>query len=217
MDMADIKVAIADDHKIFRKGVILSLRHYNNIKFVQEAQNGQELLDHIEETHPQVVLMDLRMPVKDGIETTKYISRHYPDILVIVLTMHDDEKFVTHIMENGANGYLLKSTDPVEIKKAITEVVLKGFYLNNFVNRILIKSQTKSKPVPSLTNELAVSAKEKEVLRFICMEFTSNEIGKKMEISSRTVESIKDRLMERFGLKNTAGLVFFAVKNNLID
>src|SRR4028119_1766183 len=120
--MALIKVAIADDHKIFRKGVILSLRHYSNIKFVLEAENGQELLNNIEAAQPQVVLMDLRMPVKDGIETTKYISRHYPNIFVIVLTMHEDEKFVIHLMENGANGYLLKSTDPAEIKKAISEV-----------------------------------------------------------------------------------------------
>jgi DNA-binding NarL/FixJ family response regulator len=216
--MADIKVAIADDHKIFRKGVILSLRHYSNIKFVLEAENGQELLNNIEEAQPQVVLMDLRMPVKDGIETTKYISRHYPNILVIVLTMHEDEKFVVHLMENGANGYLLKSTDPVEIKKAITDVVLKGYYLNNFVNRILIKkAHTKAKGIPSLNSELELTAKEKEVLLYICMEFTSQEIGEKMNISPRTVESIKDRLMERFGTKNTAGLVFFAVKNNLID
>ncbi len=216
--MGEIKVAIADDHKIFRKGVILSLRHYSNIKFVLEAENGQELLNNIEEAQPQVVLMDLRMPVKDGIETTKYISRHYPNILVIVLTMHEDEKFVVHLMENGANGYLLKSTDPVEIKKAITDVVLKGYYLNNFVNRILIKkAHTKAKGIPSLNSELELTAKEKEVLLYICMEFTSQEIGEKMNISPRTVESIKDRLMERFGTKNTAGLVFFAVKNNLID
>ena len=82
--MAEIKVAIADDHKIFRKGVILSLRHYSNIKFVLEAENGQELLDQIEESKPDVVLMDLRMPVKDGIETTKYISEHYPNIFVLM-------------------------------------------------------------------------------------------------------------------------------------
>jgi DNA-binding NarL/FixJ family response regulator len=216
--MGDIKVAIADDHKIFRKGVILSLRHYNNIKFVLEAENGQELLDHIEEAQPQVILMDLRMPVKDGIETTKFISKHYPEILVIVLTMHEDEKFVIHLMENGANGYLLKSTDPVEIKKAITEVVAKGYYLNNFVNRILIKkAHNRAKSVPSLNNDIDITPKEKDVLRYICFEHTSQEIGEKMGISPRTVESIKDRLMERFGLKNTAGLVFFAVKNNLIE
>jgi DNA-binding NarL/FixJ family response regulator len=216
--MAEIKVAIADDHQIFRKGVILSLRHYNNIRFVQEAANGQELLDHLAETKPNVVLMDLRMPIKDGIETTKFISKNYPEIFVLVLTMHEDERFVIHLMENGANGYLLKSTDPAEIKKAITDVMTKGYYLNNFVNRILIKkAQAKARMVPSLTNSLDISEKERDVLKYICMEYTSQEIGKKMEISPRTVESIKERLMEKFGLKNTAGLVFFAVKNYLID
>ena len=216
--MAEIKVAIADDHKIFRKGVILSLRHYSNIKFVLEAENGLELLEKIEEAKPDVVLMDLRMPVKDGIETTKYISQHYPHIFIIVLTMHEEEKFVIHLMENGANGYLLKSADPAGIKKAITDVLDKGYYLNNFVNRILLKrSQAKNKSAPALESEIALSDKEKEVLTYICMEFTSAEIGEKMEISSRTVESIKERLMERFGTKNTAGLVFFAVKNHLIE
>ncbi|MEJ7683592.1 MAG: response regulator transcription factor [Segetibacter sp.] len=216
--MDEIKVAIADDHKIFRKGVIISLRHYSNIKFVLEAENGQELLDGIEEVKPDVILMDLRMPVKDGFETTKYISQHYPDIGVLVLTMHEDKRFVIHLMENGANGYLLKSTDPAEIKKAITDVVEKGYYLNNFVNRILLKkSQGKNRSVPSLKKEVEISDKEREVIQYICLEFTSAEIGEKMGISARTVESIKERLMERFGLKNTAGLVFFAVKNYLID
>lgn len=216
--MGEIRVAIADDHKIFRKGVILSLRHYSNIRFVLEAENGQQLLDGIDEAKPDVILMDLRMPVKDGIETTKHVSIHYPDIHVLVLTMHEEEKFVVHLMENGANGYLLKSSDPVEIKKAINDVVDKGYYLSNFVNRILLrKTQSKNKPLPSLKKEIELSDREREVLEFICLEYTSHEIGEKMGISSRTVESIKERLMERFGLKNTAGLVFFAVKNNLID
>jgi DNA-binding NarL/FixJ family response regulator len=216
---AEIRVAIADDHKIFRKGVILSLRHYPNIKFVLEAENGEELLNNIVEANPQVVLMDLRMPIKDGIETTKYISKHYPNISVLVLTMHEDDKFVTHLMENGACGYLLKSTDPQEIRKAITEAASKGFYLNNFVNRILLKrSHSKYQPVGTITtHNTDVNDKERDLLRFICMEFTSEEIGEKMGISSRTVEGMKARLMERFGVKNTAGLVFYAVKNQLVE
>jgi DNA-binding NarL/FixJ family response regulator len=213
-----IKVAIADDHKIFRKGVILSLRPYSNIKFVLEAENGEELLAGIAEAAPDVILMDLRMPGKDGIETTKIVSKQYPNIYVLVLSMHEDERFVSHLMENGANGYLLKNAEPQEIKRAIMDVHEKGYYLNNFVNRILIKkAHAKQKTLPSLNNDITISDKEKEVLQFICMEFTAQEIAQKMEISPRTVEAIKDRLMERFGSKNTAGLVFFAVKNNLVD
>lgn len=213
-----IKVAIADDHKIFRKGVILSLRPYSNIKFVQEAENGEELLAGLAESAPDVILMDLRMPLKDGIETTKIVSKQYPHIYVLVLSMHEDERFVSHMMENGANGYLLKNAEPQEIRRAIMDVHEKGYYLNNFVNRILIKkAHAKQKTLPSLTQDITISDKEKEVLQFICMEFTAQEIAQKMNISPRTVEAIKDRLMERFGSKNTAGLVFFAVKNNLVD
>lgn len=216
--MNQIKVAIADDHKIFRKGVILSLRTYPNIKFVQEADNGDELLSGLAASQPDVVLMDLRMPQKDGIETTKLISKSHPEIKVLVLTMYEDERFVSHLMENGANGYLLKSAEPAEIKKAILEVMVRGYYLNNFVNRVLLKkSHAKSKNIPSLNSEVVLNEKEKEVIQLLCMEYTAQEIAKKMEISPRTVEAIKDRLMERFGTKNTAGLVFFAVKNNLID
>ena len=216
--MNTIRVGIADDHKIFRKGVILSLRQYTNISFIFEAENGEELLSMLQQDQPDIVLMDLRMPTKDGIETTKEVSRRFPDVKVLILTMFEDERFVSHLMENGANGYLLKNADPSEIKRAIMEVMAKGYYLNNFVNRVLLeKSNNRNKTIPSLNSEIVLTDKEKEVIQLLCMEYTAAEIAQKMEISPRTVESIKDRLMERFGLKNTAGLVFYAVKNNLID
>ncbi len=213
-----IQVAIADDHKIFRKGVILSLKAYHNIKFVLEAENGEELIKGIEKVQPDIVLLDLRMPVKDGIETTKYINKHFPKIRILILTMFEDERFVGHLMESGANGYLLKSTEPAEIKQGIMDVMNTGFYLNNFVNRVLIKKNySKQKFNPNLNSEIVISDREKEVLSLVCMEFTAQEIAQKMEISARTVEAIKDRLMERFGVKNSVGLVFFAMKNSLID
>ncbi|NBO50142.1 MAG: DNA-binding response regulator [Chitinophagia bacterium] len=216
--MQVIRVGIADDHKIFRKGVILSLRQYTNISFVLEAENGEDLLQQLEKDQPDLVLLDLRMPGKDGIETTKEISKKYPQIKILIITMFEDERFVSHLMENGANGYLLKNAEPAEIKKAIMEAMVKGYYLNNFVNRVLLKKSTaRIKNAPSLNNEIILSDKEKEVVSLICREYTASEIADKMSISTRTVESIKDRLMERFGLKNTAGLVFFAVKNELID
>lgn len=215
--MDQIKVAIADDHQIFRKGVILSMRPYTNIKFIFEAENGEELLNKIKEEEPDVVLCDLKMPVKDGIDTTKQITKDYPRIRVIVLTMYEDERFVGHLMDCGAAGYLLKSTEPAEIRKAVMDVVRSGFYLNPFVNKVLIKKNYGKKFNPSLTNEVVISDREKEVLTLVCMEFTAVEIAQKMDISARTVEAIKDRLMERFGVKNSVGLVFYAMKNQLID
>ncbi|MEO7581670.1 MAG: response regulator transcription factor [Ferruginibacter sp.] len=213
-----IKVAIADDHKIFRKGVIHSMRSYTNIKFVMEADNGEDLLEKIPEADPEIILCDLRMPVKDGIDTTRQITKDFPNIRVIILTMYEDERFVGHLMDCGAAGYLLKSTEPSEIKKAIMEVMSTGFYLNSFVNKVLIKKNySKQKFNPSLTSEIVISEREKEVLTLVCMEFTASEIALKMDISSRTVEAIKDRLMERFGVKNSVGLAFYAMKNKLID
>lgn len=216
--MEQITVAIADDHQIFRKGVILSMRAYTNIVFTTEADNGEELLEKIRLTEPDVVLCDLKMPLKDGIDTTKQITKEFPKIRVLILTMYEDERFVGHLMDCGAAGYLLKSTDPSEIKRAIQDVVSTGFYLNTFVNRVLIKkSYNRQKNSPSLTTEVVVNEREKEVLTLVCMEFTASEIAHKMEISPRTVEAIKDRLMERFGVKNSVGLVFYAMKNQLID
>jgi DNA-binding NarL/FixJ family response regulator len=216
--MSEIKVAIADDHQIFRKGVILSMRPDTNIKFVMEAENGEDLISKIPDSMPDVVLCDLKMPVKDGIDATKIITKLYPNIRVIILTMYEDERFVGHLMDCGAAGYLLKSTEPGEIKRAIMDVTRTGFYLNPFVNKVLIKKNyAKQKFNPSLSSEIVLSEREKEVLTLVCMEFTAQEIATKMDISARTVEAIKDRLMERFGVKNSVGLVFFAMKNSLID
>ncbi len=213
-----IKVAIADDHKIFRKGVILSMRPYTDIEFIMEAENGEDLLAKIPDFMPDVILCDLKMPIKDGIDTTKQITKDFPKIRVIILTMYEDERFVGHLMDCGAAGYLLKSTDPEEIKKAINEVMRTGFYLNPFVNKVLIKKNySKQKYLPSLSKEIVITDREKEVLTLVCMEFTAAEIAQKMDISSRTVEAIKDRLMERFGVKNSVGLVFYAMKNSLIS
>src|ERR1700733_5355240 len=174
----EIRVAIADDHKIFRRGVILSMKLYNNIKFVMEADNGDDLIAKIPESQPDVILCDLKMPIRDGIDTTKLVTKKWPQIRVIILTMYEDERFVGHLMDCGAAGYLLKSTDPAEIKRAIIDVMRTGFYLNPFVNKVLIKKNySKQKFNPSLTSEVVISEREKEVLTLVCMEFTAAEIA----------------------------------------
>jgi DNA-binding NarL/FixJ family response regulator len=216
--LEEIKIGIADDHKIFRKGVILSMRQYTNMRFVFEAENGEELMAQIPEHMPDIILCDLKMPVKDGIDATKAITKQYPGIRVIVLTMYEDDRFVGHLMDCGAAGYLLKNTEPAEIYKAINDVKRTGFYLSPFVNRILIrKNYGKQKFNLTLNSEAVLSEREKEVLTLVAMEFTASEIAAKVSISARTVEAIKDRLMERFGVKNSVGLVFYAMKNRLLE
>ncbi len=216
--LEEIKIAIADDHKIFRKGVILSMRQYTNLRFIMEAENGEDLLQKIPLEEPEIILCDLKMPIKDGIDATKAITKLYPHIRVIILTMYEDDRFVGHLMDCGAAGYLLKNSEPSEVYKAINDVKRTGFYLSPFVNKILIrKNYSKQKFNPSLANEAVLSDREKEVLMLVCMEYTATEIAGKMNISARTVEAIKDRLMERFGVKNSVGLVFYAMKNRLLD
>lgn len=122
------------------------------------------------------------------IETTKIIAERFPEIKVLVLTMYEDERFVYHLMENGANGYLLKNAEPQEIRKAIQEVMSKGYYLNQFVNRILLKkSHARTKVTPDLKNEIVLSEKERDVLRNICLEYTAAEIAEKMGIGIPTL------------------------------
>ena len=216
--LPEIKIGIADDHKIFRKGVILSMRQYTNLRFVLEAENGEELLTLIPDSMPEIILCDLKMPIKDGIDATKAITKMFPTIRVIILTMYEDDRFVGHLMDSGAAGYLLKNTEPAEVYKAINDVKRTGFYLSPFVNRILIKKNySKQKFNPSLASEAVLSEREKEVLMLVAMEFTATEIASKIFISARTVEAIKDRLMERFGVKNSVGLIFYAMKNRLLD
>jgi DNA-binding NarL/FixJ family response regulator len=216
--LQEIKVGIVDDHKIFRKGVILSMRQYTNIRFVLEAENGADLLQQLEIITPDIILCDLKMPIKDGIDATKALTKDFPNIRVIVLTMYEDDRFVSHLMDCGAAAYLLKNTDPAEIYKAINEVRKSGFYLTPFVNKILLKkSHNTQKFNPSLATEVVITDREREVLTLTAMEFTAAEIAAKIFISTRTVEAIKDRLMERFGVKNSVGLIFYAMKNRLLE
>jgi len=216
--MGIIKVAIADDHKIFRKGVVLSLRPYTNIKFVLEAENGDDLLAGIPDAQPDVVLMDLRMPGKDGIEATKAISKQYPNIYVIVLSMYEDERFVYHLMENGANGYLFKNAEPDEIRKAIHAVYENGYYFNDIVNKALLKKLVlKGNIKPSFNQNVELTERELQVLKLICEEKTASEIGKEIFLSPRSVEGIRQRLIEKVGVKNSAGLVMFAVKSGIVS
>ncbi|QEC66580.1 response regulator transcription factor [Panacibacter ginsenosidivorans] len=213
-----IRYAIADDHKLFRKGIIAALEDMPALKLVLEAENGRDLLNNLNKAKPDIILLDLKMPEMDGIETTIEIRKLDTDVKIIVITMLDDEKYVIHLMEIGANGYLLKNAEPEEIKEAILTAYENGYYFNDFVNKALLRKlvhKTQLKPV--FNNNIELTSRELEVLKLICQEQTANEISKLIFLSPRTVEGIRTKLLEKIGVKNTAGLVMYAVKNRIVE
>ncbi|HEY9257372.1 response regulator transcription factor [Chitinophaga sp.] len=218
--MAHIKVAIADDHKIFRSGVINTLIPYDNISFIFEADDGLHLLQIMETQQPDVILMDLKMPNMDGIEATIKVKEKYPDVKIIILTMYEDDNFIVHLVENGANAYLLKNADPEEIYEAICTTFEKGFYFNENVNLALLKKvlhKNKQQFKPTLKNEIQLNDREQEVLKLICNELTTQEISEQIFLSPRTVEGIRQKLLEKINVKNSVGLVLYAFRNGLIE
>ena len=216
--MSKIKIAIADDYKIYRDGLKVGLSSDENLEVMMEADNGEDLLKALESTSPDVILMDLKMPIMDGMEATIAVRKKYPAIKVLVVTMYEDDKFIIHLMENGANGYLLKNTEPDEIIKSIYAVHENGYYFNDVVNKALLKKLVlKNNLKPSFNQNVELTERELEVLKLICAEKTATEIAKEIFLSPRSVEGIRQRLIEKIGVRNTAGLVMFAVKNNMVD
>lgn len=214
--MAIISYIIADDHKIFRQGLKMALIDDHRLKCIGEAGNGLELLDMIKTKTADVVLLDLKMPEMGGVEALKVLKDQNPELKVIVLTMFDDEHFILHMMEAGANGYLLKNADPIEIKNAIHSVYDNIYYFNDLVNTTLLKKVIMQKNAPRFKEEIKLNEKETEILKLICQEYTAAEIGKKIFLSTRTVEGIRSVLLEKVGVRNTAGLVMYAVRNGIV-
>jgi len=215
--MSKIRIAIADDSSIFRDGLKVGLARDDNFELVLEAASGEELVAGIDRIPTDVVLMDLKMPGMDGMEATKVIRRQWEHVKVLAVTMYDDEKFVIHLMENGANGYLLKNADSAEIRKAIYCVFENGYYFNDLVNKALMKKLViKAHLSPTFRPDIDLSERELQVLHLICEEKTNVEIGQTIFLSSRSVEGIRQRLIEKVGARNTAGLVLFAVKNGIV-
>lgn len=215
--MSEIKIAIADDYKIFRDGLKVGMATDENLNVVLEADNGEELLEGLKNTAVDIIIMDLKMPVMDGMEATKEVRKRFAAIKVLVVTMYDDDKFIIHLMEIGANGYLLKNADSDEIRKSIYAVHENGYYFNDLVNKALLKRLVlKGNIKPSFNQDVELTERELEVLLLICQEKTAAEIGKEIFLSPRSVEGIRTRLIEKIGVRNTAGLVMYAIKNGIV-
>jgi DNA-binding NarL/FixJ family response regulator len=201
-----IKVAIADDHKIFRDGIKMALKNKEYLKILWEAEDGKDLVHKMKIKVPDVLLMDIRMPEVDGINAIGILRKEYEEVKIIVLTMYDDQEMISKMMEMGANAYLTKTTDPDD------------FYFNDLVNKaVLSKLQTKRQVRQFYPDPIKFSEKEVRILRLLAQDKTTEEISKEVFLSPRTIETIRQNMKTKVGAKTIAGLIMYGMRNKLID
>jgi DNA-binding NarL/FixJ family response regulator len=214
-----IKVLIADDHVLYRAGVKTALSTKKDVKVIAEADNGMHLLNMLKMIQPDVILLDIQMPVMDGIGALPEIKKNWPHIKVIMLTMMDDHSMITKLMELGANSYLSKTSDSEIIYEAIRTCYEQEYYFNTLTNKALLtnlKTRNNLTPIKLAQQEANLNDKEVLILKYMCEEKSTREIAELVDLSPRTVEAIRDKLKVKTGAKSTAGLIMYAVKNNIL-
>jgi len=212
-----IKVAIADDHTLFRAGVRTALSIKKDVDLIAEADNGMQLLNLLKHIEPDVILLDIQMPIMDGIQTLPEIRKLYPHVKVIILSMHNDQSMISKLMEIGANSYLTKNSDSETIYQAIKTCYEQEFFFNELTNKALLSGLRTKRNDGHSFQEAMLTEKELTVLKLMCEERTTKEIADIVEISPRTVEAIRDKLKTKTGSKSMAGLVMYAIKNKIIE
>ncbi|NCI51636.1 response regulator transcription factor [Sediminibacterium roseum] len=214
-----IKIVIADDHEVFRDGLKLMLSKEKAFSIVAEAENGLELIRLSDETEPDIILTDIKMPKMDGIEATRRIHDQNPSIGVIALSMFNEESLVVDMLEAGALGYLLKSSDKAEIIDAVNTVYHHHpYYCKSTSARLAITiTESRFNPYNSGVHSSLFSSKEIEVIRLICEEYSTKEIGDKIFQSMRTVEGYRAKILDKMNARNTAGIVIYAIKHGIYE
>ncbi len=211
-----IRLALADDQVLFRRGLAMLLGDMPDVQVVFECANGEELLRHLKTEPVDIVLLDLEMPVMDGMAAMKHIRKEHPEVKVIVLSMHEEEKFIVHLMELGANGYVVKTAEPDEIENAIRAVATSGYHFSELVGQVMLQGLVnKEKVRPTFSDTDPLTEREQEVLRLICQELTTTEIAGKLFLSPRTVEGHRNNILLKTGARNTAGIVVYALTKGL--
>jgi DNA-binding NarL/FixJ family response regulator len=212
-----IKLIIADDHEIFRDGLRLMLQKQPEINLLAEAEDGKELIEHIKHLQPDVVITDIKMPRMDGATAAKHITEHYPTIGIIALTMFDEDDLIIDMLEAGAKGYLLKNADKHEMVEAIKSVYNNEPYYCKHTSHKLAQMVARSKfnPYKQLVNPVVFTDREKEIIGCICDGLTNKEIAARVFLSVRTIEGLRMKILEKMNVKNTAGIIIYAIKNDL--
>ncbi|KIQ14099.1 response regulator transcription factor [Flavobacterium sp. MMLR14_040] len=212
-----VKIALVDDEVLFRKGIAFLLQKEDNFEIIFEASNGEELISKLNssESKPDIIIMDLKMPVLNGVEATKIIRKSYPDIKIIALTSYDTKSFVANMIQVGAVAYLIKNTTPKDLIHTVNEVAKKGFYYSQIVLKTIQETIVSSKNSKGNLETGFLSPREIEILQLICLQKTTTEIADHLFLSPRTVEGHRNNLLLKTESRNIAGLVVYAIQNEI--
>jgi len=204
-----IKIAIVDDHRILRNGLRMLLNEMDNIEIVIEASNGKEFIDQLETSTPDLVIIDINMPVMKGDIAIKLARKKSPELKVIVLSMNNSEQYFRSMNELSVDGYIIKESEYNELKHAIETVMKGGKYFSQELLQNLVNNQITQ-------TKIQLTDREQQILNFLCLGLSANEIAKELLISPRTIEKHRSDLLLRTGVPNTVSLVVFAIKNGLV-
>ena len=211
-----IHIGMAEDHLLFRQGVIALLKEYEEINILFDVGNGKELLDILKTSKPDIVLLDIEMPVMNGKEALAKIQEKYPNVKVIMISMHYDDAYITEYIINGAVGFLPKNCDIEKIVDAIYAVYEQGYYFDSKISKSLVVKLMKANKVNPTITEFILSEREIEVLKLTCLEKTNQEMSEELFISKRTVEGHRKSILKKTNAKNVVGLVMYAIKHKII-
>lgn len=211
-----LRIAITDDHTLFRKSLTLLVGSFENMQVVVEAANGKELLDKLESVQVDILLLDLQMPEMDGFETSLMINEKYPDIKILILTLQKEEDAIKKVMDQGVHGYFTKNTDPSELKNAIVKLSDGGFYFEKSLTYIMQNILEDSIIIPKDPESIVFTEREMDIVRLTLNEYSGTQIAYELSISPKTVEKHKRNLMEKTGSKNFIGVIRCALLNKLI-
>jgi DNA-binding NarL/FixJ family response regulator len=208
-----IKLALVDDHAILRKSLAIVINLLHGFETIFQASNGQDFINQLcKKPLPDIVLMDITMPVMDGVETTRWLKQHHPGIKVIVLSMLKNELVLIRMLRNGARGYLLKDADPEELHKALWQVYEKGYYHNELFTPLMqVQTDLEKEPTGIMLNE-----KELSFLRWACTEKSHKQIAAEMCVSPRTIDGYRDTLFRKLSVVSRVGLVMYALRNEIV-
>jgi two-component system, NarL family, nitrate/nitrite response regulator NarL len=216
MSVRFIRLLLADDHRIVREGIRSTLQSYPHIQIVGEVCNGVEAVERACQLKPDVVLMDINMPVMNGIEAMKHLRQRANGVKVIALTMHDSKEYVVKFIRSGANGYVLKDTSPEDLVRAIESVFEGDAFFSPSISRFLLEEIKETVPRENSTL-MELSRREIEVLRLIAQGYSNKEIARHLNLGVRTIESHRERVMRKLSIRSVAGLTRFALDQGLLS